>query len=101
MINVGTVKLYGPRVLIKIDKKEEKKNGLFMPGTAQMDAFPIDTASVLAIGDGYWVSGSKVPVNIEVGDRVILPTMAPKMEVELIDGSKAYIVSDAEIAASI
>lgn len=103
-IDSKNVKLFGPRVLITIDKRDngnKLNNGLYVPDSSVTDAFPIDTATVLAVGDGYWQAGVKIPLPISVGDRIILPTMAPKVEVEIDNGKKAYIVSDAEIAASI
>lgn len=62
-----TVKPLGDRVLVKMEKEEEKtKSGLYIPETAQEKT---QIASVVAIGDDEEIS-------VKVGDRVMFDKYA-------------------------
>jgi co-chaperonin GroES (HSP10) len=94
-------KVLGPRVVLDIapEKRDQTAGGIFIPSAASVDAYPIDTAKVVAIGTGYFQAGILIPLDVEVGDTVILPKMAPKVEYTDETGKKLFIVSEAEIAA--
>lgn len=63
-----TVKPLGDRVLVKVEKEEEKtKGGLFIPETAQEKT---QIGDVVAIGD------DKDEIKVSVGDRVMFDKYA-------------------------
>lgn len=93
-------KVLGPRVVldVKKEKRSVTNGGIHIPDSIQEHAYPIDTATVVAVGPGYYQGGILIPLDVSVGDTVILPKMAPKVEWEDENGKKLYIVSEAEIA---
>jgi co-chaperonin GroES (HSP10) len=95
------MKVLGPRVAIKIvTEKTEMRNGLYLPDSAIDSTYPLDTAEILEVGSGFWNAGVQVPIEVKVGDLVILPKMAPKMEYG--EGkNKIYMVAESELAAVI
>ena len=97
-------KVFGPRALIEVDKCEEKlKSGIYVPGAVQEQAFTIDTATILDVGEGYWQAGVLVKPEVKVGDRIIVPRMVPKVECpyQSENGNKLYFIAVDEIVAKI
>ena len=45
--------------------------GLVMPG-----GLPLRLAKVLKVGPGHWKDGVRVPLDVEVGDRIFIPGRA-------------------------
>ena len=79
-------------VLVKTIKEEEKtKGGLYKPaeGKEQMKG------EVLAVGSGIYTSnGTLIPMNLNVGDVVIVPNTGIQMK---LDGEKYNMYREQEI----
>ena len=65
-----TLKPLGDRVVVKFIEAEEKtKSGIILTGAAQEKP---QIAQIIAIGPGEIVDGKRVPMEVKVGDKVIL-----------------------------
>ena len=62
------------RVLVKVDTEEtQTKGGILLPDTAQKKS---QKGEVIAIGSGKMLDdGTRVPFEVKVGDRVLLPNI--------------------------
>jgi len=60
----------GDRVVVKREEvKEQQKNGIYIPTTAQEK--PIE-GTILSVSSGVWRSDGKFwPINVSIGDRVL------------------------------
>lgn len=84
-----TVKPLGDRVLVKMEKEDEKtKGGLFIPETAQEKT---QIANVVAVGD------DKDEIKVKVKDRVMFDKYAGTQI--KIDGEDHLILSMGDILA--
>lgn len=96
------MKILGPRVAIKVIAEKDKKteSGLFIPTQeAMQQMFPVEKAEVVAVGTGWWQNGIKIQPEVEVGDIVIVPKAAPRVEVKTDDGKTYVAVSEQELVA--
>jgi chaperonin GroES len=58
------------RVLVRLDDPEEQTDfGLVIPAQAQRRP---EEGEVLAVGPGRWEHGQRAPVDLSVGDRVLV-----------------------------
>ena len=65
-----TLKPLGDRVVVKFIEAEEKtKSGIILTSAAQEKP---QIAQIIAIGPGEIVDGKRVPMEVKVGDKVIL-----------------------------
>lgn len=65
------IKPLGSRVLIKLNEQGNDKIGnLYVPETAQKKT---NKGTVLAVGPGSYVEGKLLPMNVKVGQTVLLP----------------------------
>ena len=63
----------GDRVLVEIEMKEKTIGGIIIPDSVKTGDNKI--AVVVATGDGvYTHSGAKIPMTVQPGDKVLLPT---------------------------
>ncbi len=63
------LKPLGDRVIVKgIDAEEVTASGIVLPDTAQEKP---QRGKVLAVGEGRWEDGKRVPLNVVEGDEVI------------------------------
>lgn len=63
------LKPLGDRVIIKmIEIKETSKGGILLPSAAQEKS---SVAEIVAVGTGKCVDGKIVPLDVNVGDKVI------------------------------
>ncbi len=63
------LKPLGDRVIVKgIDAEEVTASGIVLPDTAQEKP---QRGRVLAVGEGRWEDGKRVPLNVAEGDEVI------------------------------
>ena len=63
------IKPIGDKVVIKpITVEETTKSGIVLPGSAQEKP---QQGEVIAVGDGVYQNGVKVPMELKVGDRVV------------------------------
>lgn len=70
------VKVLGARVVLKMDEQEEQtKNGIILPDSMAKE--PTFTGLVVSAGDGQRLSnGTKFPLDVEIGDRVLYQKLA-------------------------
>ena len=63
------IKPIGDKVVIKpIAVEETTKSGIVLPGSAQEKP---QQGEVIAVGDGIYKNGVKIPMELKVGDRVV------------------------------
>lgn len=59
----------GDRVVVRqIEAEDVTASGIVLPDTAQEKPL---RGTVVAVGDGRWENGTRVPLDVEVGDEVI------------------------------
>ena len=89
------VKPLGDRVVIKMLEAEEKsKGGIFLPGQTKEEP---QIAEVVAVGPGEMQDGKNVPMQVKVGDKILLPKfMGVAVRVE---GEDLLVVSEKDIFA--
>jgi len=90
-----TVMKYQPLndyVLVKVVKEEEKtKGGLYKPSDAKEQM----KGEVISVGNGIYTSnGTLIPMNLNVGDVVIVPNTGIQMK---LDGEKYNMYREQEI----
>ena len=90
------VKPLGDRVLLKENQKEEKTaSGIIIPDTVAKE--DVKTAKVISVGPGlYTQAGSLIPMNVVVGDEVIVPPYHQGQEIKL-NGEKYTLLRESEI----
>lgn len=89
------VKPLGDRVVIKrLEAEEKTKSGIVLTGTAKEKP---QEAEVVAVGPGAVVDGSRVPMEVKVGDKVLFSKYAGT-EVKL-DGEEYTILKQDDILA--
>ncbi len=89
------IKPLGDRVVIKmLESEETTKGGIILAGTAKEKP---QMAEVLAIGPGVAEDGKIVPMEVKVGDKVLMSKYAGT-EVK-IDGNEYIILSQKDILA--
>ena len=73
------------RVLIRVEKEVTKTaGGLFIPETAESRDTKIGT--VVSVGDGIYTNdGVKIPMTVQVGDKVMMPFAGSAQKVKLGD----------------
>jgi chaperonin GroES len=90
-----TIKPLSDRVVIKMTEPEEKtQGGIILAGTAKEKP---QVAEVVAIGTGKYVDGELVPMNVSVGDKVLISKYSGT-EVK-VDGVEYTILSQDDILA--
>ena len=79
-------------VLVKVVKEEEKtKGGLYKPSDAKEQM----KGEVISVGNGiYTANGTLIPMNLNVGDMVIVPNTGIQMK---LDGEKYNMYREQEI----
>lgn len=89
------IKPLGDRVVIKmLESEETTKGGIILAGTAKEKP---QMAEVLAIGPGAVEDGKLIPMEVKVGDKVLMSKYAGT-EVK-IDGNEYIILSQKDILA--
>jgi len=89
----------GDRVLIKESHKEsggETKSGIIIPETVSEDK-GAKRGTVVAVGEGKFEDGKRVPISVSVGDSVLFQWG----DLIKIHGEEYYIVSDSNVIAII
>ena len=91
------LKPLGDRVIVKaIDQEEVTASGLVLPDTAKEKP---QRGKVLAVGEGRYVDGKRVPPEVAEGDEVIYTKYGPT-EVK-VDGEDLLILSESDILAKV
>lgn len=82
------------RVVVEpIEQEEKTASGIYLPDTAKEKP---QEGKIVAVGSGkVTADGTKVPMNVKVGDRVLFATYAGT-EVKQ-DGKKYLIMNESEI----
>ncbi len=89
------IKPLGDRVVIKmLESEETTKGGIILAGSAKEKP---QMAEVLAIGPGAVEDGKVVPMEVKIGDKVLMSKYAGT-EVK-IDGNEYIILSQKDILA--
>jgi chaperonin GroES len=85
------------RVIIKrIEEKESVKGGIIIPDTAKEKP---QEGEVIAVGAGKIEKGQRIPLDVEVGDRVLFGKYSGT-EIKL-DGEEYLILREEEILAKL
>jgi len=97
-INVSNVTPLGDRVFVKVSPSEEKTSGgILLPDTAKEKP---QVGEVVAIGAGKLNDdGSRVPVEVKVGDKVLYSKYAGT-DIKL-GGEDYVLLSEKDILASV
>ena len=91
------LKPLGDRVIVKaIESEEVTASGLVLPDTAQEKP---QRGRILAVGEGRYVDGKRVPLEVAEGDEVIYTKYGPT-EVK-VDGEDLLILSEGDILAKV
>ncbi len=94
------IKPLGDRVLVKPFSQDEMKttaSGIIIPDTVSQEK--PEQGEVIAVGDGKWDKGARVPVGVKVGDKVVFSRYGYE-EVKLA-GVEYYILKEENILAVI
>ena len=85
----------GDRVVLKREEAEERTaSGLFLAGNAKEQP---QLAEVIAVGPGALVDGTRVPMDVKVGDKVFYSKYGGS-EIKL-DGVEYIVIGQSEIMA--
>jgi chaperonin GroES len=91
------LKPLGDRVIVKAMEQEEvTASGIVLPDTAKEKP---QRGRVLAVGDGRWVDGEQVPLEVSEGDEIIYSKYGGT-EVKL-EGEEVLILSEHDILARV
>lgn len=85
----------GDRVVVRqIEAEEVTASGIVLPDTAQEKPL---RGTVLAVGDGRWENGTRVPLDVAVGDEVIYSKYGGTDVT--VDGEDLLILRESDILA--
>jgi chaperonin GroES len=91
------LKPLGDRVIVKaVEQEEVTASGLVLPDTAKEKP---QRGLVLAVGDGRYVDGKRVPLEVSTGDEIIYSKYGGT-EVKL-DGEEVLILAEHDILAKV
>ena len=88
----------GDRILLKPFSEEEMNttaSGIIIPDTVSKEK--PEQGKVIAVGEGRWEGGKKIPVSVKVGDKVVFSRYGYE-EVKL-GGVEYYILKEENILA--
>ena len=92
-----SLKPLGDRVIVKaVEQDEVTASGILLPDTAKEKP---QRGVVLAVGDGRWADGERLPLEVSEGDEVIYSKYGGT-EVKL-DGEDVLILSEHDILARV
>ena len=90
----------GDRVLVRPVSQEDIKttaSGIIIPDTVSKEK--PEQGTVIAIGEGRWDDGKKIPVSVKVGDKVVFSRYG--YEEIKYEGEEYYILKEENILAVI
>jgi chaperonin GroES len=91
------LKPLGDRVIVQgIEAEEVTASGIVLPDTAKEKP---QRGTVLAVGDGRWEEGKRIPLDVAVGDEIIYSKYGGT-EVKL-NGEDYLILSEHDILAKV
>jgi len=83
------------RVVVKaLEETEQMRGGLYIPDTAKEKP---QQGEVVAVGEGRWEEGKRVPMDVKVGDKVLYGKYSGT-EVNL-DGEQYLILRESDVLA--
>ena len=89
------IKPLADRVVIQmVESEETTKSGIVLPGSAKEKP---QVAEVVAVGPGTVVDGKTVPMEVKVGDKVLISQYAGTTV--KLDGKENIIVRQSDILA--
>ncbi len=89
------IKPLADRVVIQmVESEETTKSGIVLPGSAKEKP---QVAEVVAVGPGAVVDGKTVPMEVKVGDKVLISQYAGTTV--KLDGKENIIVRQSDILA--
>ena len=92
-----SLKPLGDRVIVKaVEQEEVTASGILLPDTAKEKP---QRGVVLAVGEGRWADGERLPLEVSEGDEVIYSKYGGT-EVKL-DGEDVLILSEHDILARV
>ncbi len=90
----------GDRILLKplsADLMNTTSSGIIIPDTVSKEK--PEQGIVIAVGEGRWDDGKKIPVAVKVGDKVVFSRYG--FEEVKLDGEEYYILKEENILAII
>ncbi len=90
----------GDRILLKpfsVEEMSTTASGIIIPDTVSKEK--PEQGTVIAVGDGRWENGKRVPMNIKVGDKVVFSRYG--YEEVKYEGVEYYILKEENILAII
>ena len=96
----GKITPLGDRILLKPFSAEEENvttSGIIIPDTVSKEK--PEQGTVIAVGEGRWEDGKRVPMNIKVGDKVVFSRYG--YEEIKYEGVEYYILKEENILAII
>ena len=95
--NVTTVSVspLADRVVVRsLEGHEQTRGGLFIPDTAKEKP---QEGEILAVGPGRFEDGSRVPMDVKVGDKVLFGKYSGTEVV--VDGESLLILRESDVLA--
>lgn len=91
-----TAKPLGDRVLIEMESEEKTINGIIIPDTVKMGDNKI--GKVVSVGSGIYTSdGVKIPMEVEVGDSVMLPGGSLNVSTIKLNNKEYYLCREMDL----
>lgn len=94
--NFQLAKPLGDRILIELKAEEKTASGIILTESAQSLDGKIGT--VIAVGNGvYTNNGAKIPMEIKVGDRVMMPQGGMSAQKVKLEDTEYYLCREMDI----
>lgn len=84
------LKVLGDRIMVKIDEAQTTTGGIFLPETAREKP---QWATVVGVGQKTLKDGTKVDLDVKVGDRVVFAKYGGR---EVTDEGVEYLILDSD-----
>ncbi len=94
------IKPLGDKILLKpieADELNKTSSGIIIPDTVSKEK--PEQGMVIAVGEGRWDDGKKIPVSVKVGDKVVFSRYG--YEEVKYDGVEYYILKEENVLAII
>jgi len=81
-------------LLQRIDEETKTAGGIIIPDTAREKP---SRGTVIAVGDGIFENGVRVPMNVKAGDTVLFAKWASSANEVKIDGADYVLIRESDI----
>ena len=81
-------------LLERIEEENKTAGGIIIPDTAKEKP---SRGAVVAVGDGLFENGQRVPMNVKAGDTVLFAKWAPSANEVKIDGKDYVLIKESDI----